>query len=254
MLKSAVVGMAGLLAVGSPALASDVVYQHTAQTTNSFFIGIAPGAASGDEVGNQITLAGVARDITSVQVRLRIGGTGVAQFMAQLRLYANDGPAGEPGTLLADTGRTPRVIDSGADIQYSFTVNPIATPIPDTLTWTVQLTDRSGQNQSAMGPAFYSGSPTVGDAAPAWWVKVGGAWQRGPANQPAFGARVVACYANCDYSTASPALNVADFSCFLQKFAAGEAYANCDQSTGVPELNVADFTCFLQKFAAGCAD
>jgi len=29
-------------------------------------------------------------------------------------------------------------------------------------------------------------------------------------------------------------------------------YANCDGSTVPPILNVADFTCFLQKFAAGC--
>jgi hypothetical protein len=47
-------------------------------------------------------------------------------------------------------------------------------------------------------------------------------------------------------------LNVQDFSCFLQKFAAGNAYANCDGSTATPVLNVQDFTCFLQKFAAGC--
>ncbi len=60
------------------------------------------------------------------------------------------------------------------------------------------------------------------------------------------------CYANCDASTQPPVLNVADFSCFLQKFAAGDAYANCDASTQPPVLNVADFSCFLQKFAAGC--
>jgi hypothetical protein len=60
------------------------------------------------------------------------------------------------------------------------------------------------------------------------------------------------CYANCDGSTAEPMLNVADFTCFLQRFAAGESYANCDQSTAPPVLNVADFTCFLQRFAAGC--
>lgn len=29
-------------------------------------------------------------------------------------------------------------------------------------------------------------------------------------------------------------------------------YANCDASTNPPVLNVADFTCFLQKYAAGC--
>ena len=60
------------------------------------------------------------------------------------------------------------------------------------------------------------------------------------------------CYANCDNSTTAPILNVADFTCFLQRFAAGESYANCDNSTTAPVLNVADFTCFLQAFAAGC--
>jgi DNA-binding beta-propeller fold protein YncE len=60
------------------------------------------------------------------------------------------------------------------------------------------------------------------------------------------------CYANCDGSAAPPALNVGDFTCFLQRFAAGESYANCDNSTVPPVLNVGDFTCFLQSFAAGC--
>jgi hypothetical protein len=60
------------------------------------------------------------------------------------------------------------------------------------------------------------------------------------------------CYANCDKSTAVPTLNVQDFTCFLQKFAAADSYANCDASTTSPVLNVQDFTCFLQKFAAGC--
>jgi hypothetical protein len=66
----------------------------------------------------------------------------------------------------------------------------------------------------------------------------------GPAGAP--------CYANCDVSTAPPILNVADFGCFLQKFAAADPYANCDNSTQEPVLNVADFGCFLGKFAAGC--
>jgi hypothetical protein len=62
----------------------------------------------------------------------------------------------------------------------------------------------------------------------------------------------VVCYANCDGSTGSPVLNVADFTCFLQRFAAQDPYANCDNSTSIPALNVGDFTCFLQKYAAGC--
>jgi hypothetical protein len=61
-----------------------------------------------------------------------------------------------------------------------------------------------------------------------------------------------ACYANCDGSTLEPVLNIADFSCFISKFAAGDPYANCDGSTIEPVLNVADFACFLSSFAAGC--
>jgi hypothetical protein len=60
------------------------------------------------------------------------------------------------------------------------------------------------------------------------------------------------CYANCDGSTVTPVLNVNDFTCFLNKYAAGDAYANCDGSTIAPILNVNDFTCFLNRFAAGC--
>jgi hypothetical protein len=70
-----------------------------------------------------------------------------------------------------------------------------------------------------------------------------------------------ACYANCDGSTTPPILNVEDFSCFINEFAAAQAlppaqqlthYANCDQSTTAPVLNVEDFSCFINKFAQGC--
>jgi len=61
------------------------------------------------------------------------------------------------------------------------------------------------------------------------------------------------CYGNCDHSTSVPFLNVQDFSCFLQKYAAADAYANCDASTTPPILNVQDFSCFLQKYAAECS-
>jgi hypothetical protein len=63
---------------------------------------------------------------------------------------------------------------------------------------------------------------------------------------------VCPCYANCDGSAQPPVLNVLDFNCFLNKFAAGDSYANCDQSTTPPVLNILDFSCFLNRFAAGC--
>jgi hypothetical protein len=62
----------------------------------------------------------------------------------------------------------------------------------------------------------------------------------------------VSCYANCDGSTTPPILNVNDFACFLNRFAAGDPYANCDGSTTPPILNVLDFACFINAFAQGC--
>jgi hypothetical protein len=70
------------------------------------------------------------------------------------------------------------------------------------------------------------------------------------------------CYANCDQSTTAPILNINDFQCFLNSFAAAQSlppnqqatsYANCDQSTTQPILNVNDFQCFVNKFAVGCS-
>ncbi|MFN0131757.1 MAG: FG-GAP-like repeat-containing protein [Phycisphaerales bacterium] len=60
------------------------------------------------------------------------------------------------------------------------------------------------------------------------------------------------CVANCDCSATPPALNVNDFVCFLNRFAANDRYANCDGSTTQPILNINDFVCFNNQFAAGC--
>ncbi len=65
-------------------------------------------------------------------------------------------------------------------------------------------------------------------------------------------AALTFCAANCDCSTTSPVLNVNDFTCFLNRFAAASTFANCDGSTTPPAINVLDFTCFLNQFAAGC--
>lgn len=60
------------------------------------------------------------------------------------------------------------------------------------------------------------------------------------------------CYPNCDGSTIPPVLNVNDFACFLNRYAAADPAANCDESTVPPVLNVADFMCFVNQYAAGC--
>jgi hypothetical protein len=77
----------------------------------------------------------------------------------------------------------------------------------------------------------------------------------------AVGQSAPGCYANCDGSLVEPILNVDDFTCFINEFAAASNlphaqqvshYANCDQSLIMPVLNVDDFTCFINAFAQGC--
>jgi hypothetical protein len=92
----------------------------------------------------------------------------------------------------------------------------------------------------------------------------GATWSYGTLNAPVFRITVDSgpvCYANCDGSTTAPILNVEDFTCFINEFAAAQGlpheqqlthYANCDQSTTAPVLNVEDFTCFINAFAQGC--
>jgi len=49
---------------------------------------------------------------------------------------------------------------------------------------------------------------------------------------------------------AQPALNILDFQCFINRFAAGDVYANCDGSTAAPVLNALDFSCYIREYAA----
>jgi photosystem II stability/assembly factor-like uncharacterized protein len=65
----------------------------------------------------------------------------------------------------------------------------------------------------------------------------------------AWSAPITYCYPDINDDGA---LNIADFTAFLQAFAFASPQANCDQSTQPPVLNIADFTCMLQRFAAGC--
>jgi hypothetical protein len=56
------------------------------------------------------------------------------------------------------------------------------------------------------------------------------------------------CYANCDGSGVSPALNVEDFMCYIRRLAELDPYADCDLN-GM--FNVDDFTCFVGRFVEG---
>jgi sugar lactone lactonase YvrE len=61
------------------------------------------------------------------------------------------------------------------------------------------------------------------------------------------------CYPDCDTSTGRGVLDIFDFLCFQNRYAAGSPYAcDCDTSTGAGVCDIFDFLCFQNEFAAGC--
>jgi hypothetical protein len=179
--------LAGILMIEIGAHAA-IVYNNTSTQLNLVNALLPAGAADSIEHGNQITLGSGERIVTSITVRLRIQGAGVATFNRRLRIYANDGPKGEPGTQLWDSGSLFGVIDSGADISYSFAVPNVR--VPESFTYTVQATNRQ-TNMALMGPSEYN-PPTVGSTIFGYWRNLNGEWEFINPDEPPFGTRVEA--------------------------------------------------------------
>jgi hypothetical protein len=117
-------------------------------------------------------------------------------------------------------------------------------PTPFDLNW--YTIDGGGATYLAAGQyslGATAGQPDAGSMSGGLFELGSGFWH---------GVIELSCYPNCDQSTTPPLLNVLDFSCFINAFAAGDSYANCDNSSTPPVLNVLDFACFINAFAAGC--
>jgi hypothetical protein len=156
---------------------------------------------------------------------------------------------GQPGTVVGVLGSTAGFDSGSAPVQFA--ASPGVVLAAATTYWIYGQGSADGQGTWRTSPDLGGIRAVSFDGGATWSVAV----IDPPGSIVAFRIEVQnagGCYANCDGSTAAPVLTVADFTCFLQKFAAGDPYANCDGSTAAPVLNVADFTCFLQKFAAGC--
>jgi hypothetical protein len=126
-------------------------------------------------------------------------------------------------------------------------------PSPHAALWNGSAWEAMGPGVGGSVNALAAFSPNAAAAPSAF---LGGAFlNAGVVSSPfmAQWTRCPPCYPNCDASTTPPTLNVLDFVCFLNRFAAADTYANCDASTTPPVLNVLDFTCFLNRFAAGCS-
>jgi hypothetical protein len=269
--------LAASLAV-APVCAADIIFDSYNPTTGSWVWWVMMDAQLGEHssamevpggfenekrVAQLITFAGTARHVTTVEAAVFVPAnfsTPQRSIGVTLFFYANNG--GEPGAVIwssrevvsasiAQTHHVPVTFSSGVEV-------------PDTMFIAFEYDTYTGLPATQSPGVLLSAQPPfVGVAGPVPLVQDSTTLEWAPdphsnPNQYVLQARFTAegsaslCYPNCDGSSTAPALTVADFTCFLTKFAAGDPYANCDNSSVPPVLNIADFSCFLSKFVAGC--
>ncbi|MCA9278303.1 MAG: trypsin-like serine protease [Phycisphaeraceae bacterium] len=105
------------------------------------------------------------------------------------------------------------------------------------------INDNTGE---AIGIHTHGGCTSGGSGANSGTSLTLPALQNAFANPQGVCAQATCCYADCD---GSGSLNVFDYICFGNEYAAGTSYADCDGSGG---LNVFDYICFGNEYAAGC--
>ncbi len=159
----------------------------------------------------------------------------LAGFGDQSAIYAAHTP------VLFDDGRGPAIYFGGSFPQFA------GVPAHGVVRY-------DGHTWSTLGEGIHGGevfglAPMPTSRGPALFTFGGTSAGAGTINGTAQWVGCPNCYANGDNSTISPRLNVLDFICFLNRFAARDPYANCNVDAAI---DINDFVCFMGKFAAGC--
>jgi hypothetical protein len=154
-------GMSANSARATPAV---FVFNNTANPISGGVFG-----PSADQVGNQITLGGDARQITGLSWLITSQNTDLSAEI-ETHIYANDGVGGAPGTLLWSSGLLTGVNVSATDTLLSFAVPNIT--VPNTITVTSRIYDST---PVALGRVF-GGTPSVGNLNASWVETSPGVW------------------------------------------------------------------------------
>jgi hypothetical protein len=239
--------LAGVACAGAcvSSAAAQVVYSHFVIPTTVGSAVVSPNW----EVGEYITLAGGAQPLGTAEVQFgALASSPNGEGTLNLSFYNDAG--GAPGTLIA-TFAEPVILIGVGPQQVTFSTGSLS--VPGSVWVAVRFEETSG---GMAGVIMNTNAPTVGSVSQIRAFREGGVGEWGTDSVGDWMTlrltAAASCYANCDGSTVTPTLNINDFICFQQKFAAGDSYANCDASTAAPVLNINDFICFQQKFAAGC--
>jgi len=150
-------GLVVLAAVGggSPARA-EIIYNNLQNVTGYYY----PTAM---EVGDEVALAGTAREVTEFRVMLY--APAAVTIDASLDFYQNDGPLGKPQTWI--WGATWQGVSFGGVQTLVFPIPNVL--VPDTFTWTFTGTDPSAG-------VLLNDPPTVGSSGDYLWMYESGAW------------------------------------------------------------------------------
>ena len=154
-------------------LKATTIFNNTGTPTGGLVFGSLNG-----EVGDQVQVAGTDRYVTQLQIGIYPQGgffpngtAGAADVEA--RIYANDGPAGNPGSLLWDSGRLFHVSYPGNVNLLTFAVPQVL--VPDTFTWTLQYSNAAPLPLCEV----FVNTPTVGSSQDFFWVHgAGSPWQQ----------------------------------------------------------------------------
>ncbi|MHC4745008.1 MAG: PEP-CTERM sorting domain-containing protein [Planctomycetota bacterium] len=163
--SSVLLSVSVILLVSFAASASGaVVYDNSSE-----YLGVHAGTAQ--QLGDEITLAGTERTVTELHIGVNLQGYGgTADFQAWL--YANDGPGGEPGTMLWASEVVEAIPLSGENEFIVFDVPNI--PVPDTFTWTQQ---NRNATPVAVGIPLYD-PPSIGSSEVHSWFGKPGSWTK----------------------------------------------------------------------------
>ncbi|HRY50087.1 MAG TPA: hypothetical protein P5186_18710 [Candidatus Paceibacterota bacterium] len=144
-------------------MTGEVVYDNTFGYRDSWY-------SSRNEFGDDVTLSGKARSISSFDVEYfgEFNATGAES--ARIRFYANDGPQLSPSTLLYESGRLP--IYPGYNLA---SLRGLAISVSNNFTWSIVFEGLSGSYSNRAGLLIYD-PPVLGSSYSDFWMKKEGVW------------------------------------------------------------------------------
>ena len=139
------------------------------------------------EHGDEVILVGSARTVVAFEFLYRLV-SGQGDETARVHFFANDGPGGEPGTLLFDSGDVPLAVTG---LPYApVLLSGLSVIVPDTFTWTVIY---DGTGNTVLNHVY--DPPVVGSSDDSfYWSRIGS----GPWTKRFFAAAPANFYAHID--------------------------------------------------------